>query len=187
FMVATITSLYSSPFAEGFNIGQHQAAIWALLRYGAHEDGMHHHTKSPDGLHPAYAAFNPTDNKVIHRMDLVEALLGDIFDVITLQDCLDGRLSILVRCPGSDSTVSAEKLAVDVYVTPHKVLGYKCVCGDSAMLLDCTYLGAPENHQQHVSNVHMTIHSHINCQLCKDVTGDPKVKMQWVQYFQNVI
>ncbi|KAI6028160.1 hypothetical protein EDC04DRAFT_2605810 [Pisolithus marmoratus] len=110
-------------------------AIQALLRYGAHEDGMHHHTKSPDSFHPAYAAFNPTDNKVICRMDLVEVSLGNIFDAITLQDCLDGRLSILIRCPGSDSTISAEKLTVDVYVTPHEVLGYKCVCGDPAMLI----------------------------------------------------
>ncbi|KAI6032449.1 hypothetical protein EDC04DRAFT_2605189 [Pisolithus marmoratus] len=128
FTVAAITSLYSSPFAEGFNIGQHQAAIQALLRYGAHEDGMHHHTKSPDGLHPA-------DNKVICRTDLVETSLGNVFDVITLQDHLDGGLSILVRCPGSDSTISAEKLTVNVYVTPCEVLGYEHVCGDSAMLV----------------------------------------------------
>ncbi|KAI6029377.1 hypothetical protein BKA83DRAFT_4013971, partial [Pisolithus microcarpus] len=124
FMVAAIASLYSSPFAEGFNIGQHQAAIQALLRYGVHEDGTHHHVKSPGGLHPAYAAFNPvdkTEGKIIRRTDLIEALLGDVFDAITLQDHLDGGLSVLVRCPGSD-TISAEELAVDVYVTPREIL-----------------------------------------------------------------
>ncbi|KAI6023265.1 hypothetical protein PISMIDRAFT_118343 [Pisolithus microcarpus 441] len=138
FTVAAITSLYSSPFAEGFSIGQCQVAIQALLRYGAHEDGMHHHTKSLGSLHPAYAAFNPTDKtegKVIHRMEVVEASLGDVFDVITLQDHLDSRLSVLIRCPGSDSPIAAEKLSVDVYITPHKVLGNECVSGDSAMLV----------------------------------------------------
>ncbi|KAI6012335.1 hypothetical protein EDC04DRAFT_2579821 [Pisolithus marmoratus] len=138
FMVAAITSLYSSPFAEGFNVGQHQAAICALLRYGVHEDGMHHHTQSPGGLHPAYAAFNPidkTEGKIICRTDLVEALLGNVFDAITLRDHLDGRLSVLIRCPGSDTTTCTEELAVDVYVTPHEVLGHEHVHGDSAMLI----------------------------------------------------
>ncbi|KIK11675.1 hypothetical protein PISMIDRAFT_19337 [Pisolithus microcarpus 441] len=137
FTVAAITSLYSSPFAEGFNVGQCQAAIQALLRYGAHEDGTHHHVKSPGGLHPAYAAFNPVDKtkgKIIRRTDLIEASLGDVFDAITLQDCLDSGLSVLVRCPGSD-TISAEELAVDVYVTPHKILENERVCGDSTMLV----------------------------------------------------
>ncbi|KAI6012301.1 hypothetical protein BKA83DRAFT_16703, partial [Pisolithus microcarpus] len=137
FMVAAIASLYSSPFAEGFNVGQRQAAIRALLRYGAHEDGTHHHVKSPGGLHPAYAAFNPidkTEGKIIRRTDLIEASLGDVFDAITLQDRLDGGLSVLVRCPGSD-TISAEELAVDVYVTPREILENEHVRGDSAMLV----------------------------------------------------
>ncbi|KAI6017229.1 hypothetical protein PISMIDRAFT_118286 [Pisolithus microcarpus 441] len=46
--------------------------------------------------------------------------------------------------------------------------------------------GAAENHQQHVSNVCAAICNIINCQLW-DVTGDPKAKIQWAQYFQNVI
>ncbi|KAI6026801.1 hypothetical protein BKA83DRAFT_4124389 [Pisolithus microcarpus] len=142
FTVAAITSLYFSPFAEGFSIGQHQVAIWALLRYGAHEDGMHCCTKSPGGLHPAYAAFNLSDNyflsshnnkllrrlgenllywavytqhnpvdktegEVIHRMDMDEVSLGDVFDV-----------SI-----------------VNAYITPHEVIGNEHICGDSAMLI----------------------------------------------------
>ncbi|KAI6037393.1 hypothetical protein BKA83DRAFT_4120876 [Pisolithus microcarpus] len=133
FMVAAIASLYSSPFAEGFNVGQHQAAIQALLRYGAHEDGTHHHVKSPGGLHLAYAAFNPIDKtkgKIIRRTDLIEVSLGDVFDA----DHLDGRLSVLVRCPGSD-TISAEELAVNIYVTPCKILENECIRGDSAMLV----------------------------------------------------
>ncbi|KAI6096638.1 hypothetical protein F5141DRAFT_1220595 [Pisolithus sp. B1] len=152
FTVAAITSLYSSPFAEGFSVGQHQAAIWALLRYSAHEDGMHHHTKSPGSLHPAYAAFNPSDKtegKIIHRMDLVEALLGDVFDAITLQDHLDGRLSVLIRCPGSDTAGSVEELAVDVYITPCEVLGNEHVHGDSAMLVQAFCQEFALAHLQH--------------------------------------
>ncbi|KAI5994435.1 hypothetical protein EDD15DRAFT_2165994 [Pisolithus albus] len=46
--------------------------------------------------------------------------------------------------------------------------------------------GAAENHQQRVSNLRATIRNIINSQL-QDVTGDPKAKMQWAQYFRNVV
>ncbi|KAI6002901.1 hypothetical protein EDD15DRAFT_2157242 [Pisolithus albus] len=46
--------------------------------------------------------------------------------------------------------------------------------------------GAAENHRQRVSNVRAAIRNIINSQL-RDVTGDPKAKMQWVQYFRNVV
>ncbi|KAI5989961.1 hypothetical protein EDD15DRAFT_2198310 [Pisolithus albus] len=64
--------------------------------------------------------------------------------------------------------------------------------------------GVAENHQQHISNIHMALHNIINCKLheffhagnCNknnksfmlgDITGDPKAKMQWAQYFRNVV
>ena len=59
FMVAAITALYSSSFSQGFSNSQCQAAIQALLRHGAYEDGAHYHAKTPGGLllkshvHPA--------------------------------------------------------------------------------------------------------------------------------------
>ncbi|KIM50938.1 hypothetical protein SCLCIDRAFT_33882 [Scleroderma citrinum Foug A] len=140
FTVAAITALYSSSFSQGFSNSQCQAAIRALLRHGAHEDGTHYHTKMPGGLHPAYTAFNPierTENKVLSRMDLIEASLGDVFDVITLQDRLDGRISLFIRCPGSEplSNLAAEKITLDIYVTPHKLVCNECVSGDTAMLV----------------------------------------------------
>ncbi|KAI6100913.1 hypothetical protein EDD16DRAFT_1463800, partial [Pisolithus croceorrhizus] len=46
--------------------------------------------------------------------------------------------------------------------------------------------GAAENHQQCISNVRAALRNIINCQL-REVTGDPKAKMQWAQYFQNVV
>ncbi|KIM58466.1 hypothetical protein SCLCIDRAFT_28011 [Scleroderma citrinum Foug A] len=140
FMVAAITALYSSSFSQGFSNSQCQAAIQALLRHGAHEDGAHYHAKTPGGLHPAYAAFNlidRTENKVLSRMDLIEASLGDVFDVITLQDCLDSGISLLIRCPGSEppSNLAAEKITLDIYVTPCKLVRNERVSGDTAMLV----------------------------------------------------
>lgn len=40
-----------------------------------------------------------------------------------MQDRLDGGISLLIRCPGSNttSTLSAERIAVDLYVTPREL------------------------------------------------------------------
>jgi len=87
FTVAAITALYSLPFSQGFSNNQRQAAIRALLRHSAYEDGMHYHAKMPGGLHPAYAAFNPVDrtgNKFLSRTELIEASLGDVFDAVSV-------------------------------------------------------------------------------------------------------
>ncbi|KAI5986623.1 hypothetical protein EDD15DRAFT_2373070 [Pisolithus albus] len=46
--------------------------------------------------------------------------------------------------------------------------------------------GAAENHQQHISNTRTALRNIINCKL-RDITGDPKAKMQWAQYFRNII
>ncbi|KAI5985007.1 hypothetical protein EDD15DRAFT_2133168, partial [Pisolithus albus] len=137
FIVPAIASLYSSPFAQGFSISQCQAAIRALCRFGAHIDGMHYRTKSPSGLHLAYVAFNSAnkpESKAIGLSGLVEASLDDIFDVITMQDCLDGGLSVLFRCPGTELPTSNQQLTVNVYITPHEVAGNEQVSGDTAML-----------------------------------------------------
>jgi len=86
FTVAHIASIYASPFAQGFSNDQCQAAIRVLLKHGAHKDGAHYHTKSPGGLHPAYAGFNPVDKseqKVLSRTALVEASLCDVFDAVS--------------------------------------------------------------------------------------------------------
>lgn len=87
FRIAVISELYSSPFAQGFGNSQHLAAIWALLRHGAHQDGAHHHTKSQGGLHPAYVSFNPgqkSKHKDLTKTGIVEAALSDIFDAVCL-------------------------------------------------------------------------------------------------------
>ena len=101
FTVAVITALYSLSFSQGFSNSQCQAAIRALLRHGAHEDGAHYHTKTPGGLHPAYTAFNPvdrTENKVLSRTDLIEASLGDVFDVVSVFiDIVASQLTLYAR------------------------------------------------------------------------------------------
>jgi hypothetical protein len=88
FTIACIMGLYASPFAQGFSDQQCQAAIRALLRQGTHANGAHYHTQTQGGLHPAYVAFNPieksdtTTGKVFHKSELIEASIGDVFDVV---------------------------------------------------------------------------------------------------------
>jgi len=92
FTMQGISALYTSSFALGFSSSQRQAAIRALLRHDAHQDGTHYHIKQSGGLHPAYAAFNPVDkseDQVLRslRTELVEASVGDLFDMVQLMDC----------------------------------------------------------------------------------------------------
>ncbi|KAG1778325.1 hypothetical protein EV702DRAFT_1196329 [Suillus placidus] len=55
--------------------------------------------------------------------EFVEAALEDVFDALTTQDRLDGGLSLLVRCPGSQiaDTISPDRVAVDLYITPREL------------------------------------------------------------------
>ncbi|KAI5987667.1 hypothetical protein EDD15DRAFT_2173313, partial [Pisolithus albus] len=148
FTIANIAELYAARFAQGYSNNQRQAAIRALLRHGAYEDGAHYHTNVQNGLHPAYAAFNPmekTNQKVLGRAELVEASLGDLFDamrsisfftisLITMQDRLDGGISVLLRCPGFEYSddITADGVTIDVYVTPRELLRNERVSGDTA-------------------------------------------------------
>ncbi|KAI5987208.1 hypothetical protein EDD15DRAFT_2173991, partial [Pisolithus albus] len=137
FTIANIAELYAARFAQGYSNNQRQAAIRALLRHGAYEDGAHYHTNVQNGLHPAYAAFNPmekTNQKVLGRAELVEASLGDLFDAITMQDRLDGGISVLLRCPGFEYSddITADGVTIDVYVTPRELLRNERVSGDTA-------------------------------------------------------
>ncbi|KAG2338065.1 hypothetical protein BDR05DRAFT_855841, partial [Suillus weaverae] len=103
-----------------------QAAARALLRHDVHLDRTHYHARKPGGLHPSYAAFNPSVTTKDHSLsceELVESSLQDVFDSIAMQDCLDGGISILIRCPGfkADTTPSPEEVALDLYVTPREL------------------------------------------------------------------
>ncbi|KAG2112042.1 uncharacterized protein F5147DRAFT_651147 [Suillus discolor] len=51
--------------------------------------------------------------------DFLKAALQDMFDAITMQDCLDGGISILMHCAGSEAseTLSLEHFIVDLYIT----------------------------------------------------------------------
>ena len=88
FTLSAISDMYSSCFvAQGFSSAQCLAAVRALLRYGAHRDSTHYRTKSQDGLHPVYVAFNPIQKsmqKSLTRTGLVEASLGDVFNAVRL-------------------------------------------------------------------------------------------------------
>ncbi|KAF8131400.1 hypothetical protein EV363DRAFT_1165026 [Boletus edulis] len=140
FTISAMLLLFRSSFGEGFGNRERLAAIRAILRHGAHVDGAHFHTKTPAGLHPAYIGFTPpipSEELVQCRTDFVEESLNDIFDAITMQDRLDGGISILIRCPGYDlrPKLTVEKIAVDVYITPRELSRNERVNGDTAMLV----------------------------------------------------
>ena len=54
-----------------------------------------------------------------------------------MQDRLDGGLSVLIRCPGSDlpSNLAINKLTVDLYVTPRELVRNERLSGDAAVLV----------------------------------------------------
>ncbi|KAG2126850.1 uncharacterized protein EDB93DRAFT_1109555, partial [Suillus bovinus] len=124
FTLASVAALYSNSFTPGFSNAEHHAAAHALLRHQSHQDSTHYHTKTPSGLHPSFIKFNKIltfqDQKMITHEEFVEAALENIFDALCMQDQLDGGISLLIRCPGSQATdsLTAEHIAVNVYVTP---------------------------------------------------------------------
>ncbi|KAG1770559.1 hypothetical protein EV702DRAFT_941660, partial [Suillus placidus] len=125
FTISGLAALYPSTFVHSFSNNERQAAARALLRHDAHIDGAHYHTRKPAGLHPTYAAFNQTNDKekTLTHVELVEASLKDLFDAVTMQDRIDGGISLLIQCPGSEvsSTIAPEELALDLYVTPREL------------------------------------------------------------------
>ncbi|KAG2151062.1 uncharacterized protein EDB93DRAFT_1083700 [Suillus bovinus] len=126
FSLASIAALDSNTFAQEFTETEHQAAVRALLRHDAHLDGTHFHTRKPAGLHPSYIAFNSyttLDEKFMMHKEFVEAALQDLFDAVAMQDRLDGRISLVIRCPGSEATptLSPEHLSLDLYITPREL------------------------------------------------------------------
>ncbi|KAG1726759.1 hypothetical protein EDB19DRAFT_1603942, partial [Suillus lakei] len=124
FTMSSLATLYhTSTLAQGFSNNERQATARALLRHDAHLDGTHYHTRRPGGLHPAYVAFNRTDStskeRSLTHTELVEAALKDLFDAVTMQDRIDGGITLLIRCPGSEvtPTVSPDQFALDLYIT----------------------------------------------------------------------
>ncbi|KAG6372660.1 hypothetical protein JVT61DRAFT_7412 [Boletus reticuloceps] len=139
--IAEMTTLFHSVLVKGYNSDQHLAVIRALLRHGTHEDGAHYHAQTSRGLHPAFVLFNstPPENSqcALNRQGLVEGSFANVLDAITMQDCLDGGISILVHCPGMDSTQisSAEQITVDLYITPRELVRNDRLKGDAAVLV----------------------------------------------------
>jgi len=85
FTIAQLATLYNSGLGEGHSNDEWQAVARALLRYNAHRDGTHYHTCVSGGLHPSYIGFNPTplpEEKVLSKLELVKASLGDVFNVV---------------------------------------------------------------------------------------------------------
>lgn len=158
FTMSSLAALHNSArFAPGFSNNEWQAAARALLRHDVHIDGAHYQTRTIGGLHPLYIGFNEPTNeteRTLTHSELTEAALQDVFDAvsvphlfflklndisqITLQDRLDGGISLLIRCAGSEATasISPEQFPVDVYITPHELQESQArIGGDMAVLV----------------------------------------------------
>ena len=68
-----------------------------------------------------------------------------------MQDRLDGGISLLIRCPGSEplSNLAAEKITLDICVTPHKLVHNERVSGNTAMLIQAFSQEFALPHLQH--------------------------------------
>ncbi|KAG2158563.1 uncharacterized protein EDB93DRAFT_1076570 [Suillus bovinus] len=194
FSLSSLAALHSSSFTQGFSNGEQQAAAHMLLKHEAHVDGTHYHTRKPGGLHPSHIAFNSymsSNKQSITQEDFLNAALQDLFDAITMQDCLDGGISILMRCAGSEASemLSPEHFTVDLYITPWEYRETpEWIWGDlSALHTKFHYsTGAAKNHQKHCSDVRAVIHHKIQKGLVA-ITKDENMKMHWANYFRNNI
>ncbi|KAG1731983.1 uncharacterized protein EDB91DRAFT_1251921 [Suillus paluster] len=139
FTLPSVAALHSDAFALGFSNAERQAAARALLRHNSHQDGSHYHTKTAGW-------------RMITHEEFVEAALEDVFDALCMQDCLDGGISLLIRCPGSQArdSLTPEQIAVDVYVTPRELHEYpEQIGGDVSLFVQGFCEQIAKNHLQH--------------------------------------
>ncbi|KIJ58420.1 hypothetical protein HYDPIDRAFT_34206 [Hydnomerulius pinastri MD-312] len=153
FSIPSLAALYTSTFAQGFSNDECQAAARALLRHKVHQDGAHYQTRTIGGLHPSYVNFNPASRskKMLSNKALAEASLEDVFDAITMQDRLDGGISLLVRCAGVEAApvITPDQITVDLYMTPHELHETReRISGDLAVLVQafCQEFAIPHLH-----------------------------------------
>ncbi|KAG1733399.1 uncharacterized protein EDB91DRAFT_1084453 [Suillus paluster] len=128
FNMTGLTALYhTSTFAAGFSNNERQAAARALLRHDAHIDGSHYQTRMLGGLHPSYISFNQSSNVnkaeewSLTHSKLLDAATQDVFDALTMQDRLDGGISVLIRCAGSETppNLSPKQAFAQEFAVPH--------------------------------------------------------------------
>ncbi|KAG1775915.1 hypothetical protein EV702DRAFT_941657, partial [Suillus placidus] len=173
----------------GFSNNECQAATRALLRHDVQIDGTHYQTKTFDGLHPSYIAFQPIQQpeseRTLSQKELCEAALQDVFDAITMQDRLDGGISLLIQCAGSDA-ISPEKIPLDLYVTPREMHEVPQQTGGDVAVLVQVFA-------QEFAIPHLECFTK-RCAIEKikapkywKITGDPHVNMQWTHYFRNIV
>ncbi|KAG9310641.1 hypothetical protein JVU11DRAFT_9216 [Chiua virens] len=123
FSLGKLTSVLDSGLATGYSDNQQLALACTLLRLNTHLDGQYYQTHTQAGLHPWYVGLHPVTTPTVQsKNELLRAAHGDLFDAITTQDCLDGGLSILIHCPGTQATqmLSFDRISLDVYVTPRE-------------------------------------------------------------------
>ncbi|KAG1765460.1 hypothetical protein EV702DRAFT_937147, partial [Suillus placidus] len=190
FTLASVAALHSSSFVSSYSNSERQAGAHMLLRHNSHLDGTHYHTRTPTGLQPSYIAFNEVltspDKRMITQEEFVEAMLQDIFDAVCMQDCLDRGISLLIHCPGSHamSTLLAECIIVDLYVTPHE-FHEQAANLTKALNADLQLQKLDMNPKVH--NLHSLVIHLLNDSSAKEITKNPDATMWWVHYGHNVV
>ncbi|KAG8219273.1 hypothetical protein J3R82DRAFT_114 [Butyriboletus roseoflavus] len=131
FILGEMARMYYSLFVAGFN----KSILW----HKAHLDGAHYHMRTPNGLHPAYVIFNEQskpEKKFLKRSDFIEANLTNVFDVIAMQDCLNGGISVLLRCPGGNLLhLHPKQITIDLYVTLQELIQNTHLNGNVSILV----------------------------------------------------
>ena len=131
---------------KDFNDKERLAASQDLIRTGLHKefDIQHLSTWRPDGLHPSFFPVHPQVASVEEKfksLSFLESSVGDVFDAVskslsinqmlsvgysiqlTMQDWIDGGITLLLRTPGYkvNKDTNIKNIGVDVYFTLHKL------------------------------------------------------------------
>ncbi|KAH7904869.1 hypothetical protein BJ138DRAFT_990881, partial [Hygrophoropsis aurantiaca] len=128
FTVANVAALYCSYFGQdlkpNFTKDERYSGARGLLKSNIQNDGEHLKTRSTGGLHPSYIDFHAKHNSgVVNTADFLADTSGDIFDALTLQDRLDGGISVLLRCPGAQAyeDMGPDDVGIYAYITPREL------------------------------------------------------------------
>ena len=133
----SIADLCGILFGETFTVSQHLAT--------SHVNGTDSQTQSLGSLHPSFCGFQEETGRSMRlspaHEDFLEVYTHNLFDTICFsfhvliaqvphifhpsqliqQDHLDGRISLLLHCPGFtvQPNLGPKDIVTDVYITPH--------------------------------------------------------------------
>ena len=143
---SAIQATSSSVLSNGFNDKERLAASRGLIRSGLHKefDIRHLSTRRPGGLHPSFFPAHPwsaSQEEKLETLSFLDSSVGDVFDAVsnsfplnqmlsgecsiqlTMQDRIDGGITLLLRSPGYriNEDIGIENIGIDVYFTPREL------------------------------------------------------------------